>query len=97
MKKWKLTLNVSDLWRKAENRELPVDEFKQLLHKKLTSFTSKVDRFIGSDGVYEYTELVDELDYSEFDDYDDFDYWLSSFYNFCDANRIWLETYSPVS
>jgi len=85
--KWDYVIDVKDLWKKGNNREIGVNEFVEELLKIL-----RRKRFNSQDNELqqEYNILLEDLEDSIFDTYDDFDCWLRCFFNFCDYYKIWL-------
>lgn len=92
MNNWKLTIDVSDLWKQEEGKELDVNVFKEILYNRLSYHTQKINSW-SLDATNGYEDLLIFLHNSEFEDFDEFDYWLSDFYDFCDQYRIWFKTF----
>ena len=98
MANWRLTINVSNIWKRYEEpfEENPEDEelfedFKSEMVPHLQSYISKVQFNVNDiDEAGRYSDLLmemeDALDLEEFNEI-----W-NELYNWADYNRIWIQT-----
>jgi len=95
MEKWKLHLDIKDVWKKYPDQALylHVEVFNQArdeICKVLRKHNIKIEKIFGDDAIMEYEEIVDKLECSE--NLIEFNNFWDEFYDFCDSYRIWVIT-----
>lgn len=81
--KWKFVLNIADIW---NNEDLTWDVQRNFIVRRI-----KRAKFYNEDDT-DFVELVEELEFA--DDVEDFDNAWSWFYDWADANRVWVNIFS---
>jgi hypothetical protein len=81
MAQWRKTLDVKDIF---NNEDTSFDEKKVEIARRVR----RLQRELDADGV---GYLPDWIEASE--DVVEFDDWWSDFYDWCDANRVWVVTF----
>jgi hypothetical protein len=90
MPKWNHVLRIKDVWK---NEEMPFRERRVTIVERI----KKLPQWKGDDTDEPLYGIVDGLE-SDFDPDDpdstkDFDYWWGEFYDWCDGERVWVETF----
>jgi hypothetical protein len=91
MERWKLTIDISEVWKKAEARDIEVNDFTIELYQRLSNYTRQINT-ISFDMVDDFNSLMTELHTNDFQSYDDFDEWMAQFHNWADFYRAWIKT-----
>jgi hypothetical protein len=73
-------------------------DLKDIFHSEAHSFANRRDIIVKriknapfwEDGGYDLLEIAEEL--SDAPDAEAFDHWWNDFYDWCDTNRVWVET-----
>ena len=90
MPNWKYTLKLKDIWK---NEEMPLAEKRVEIVKRIKT----MPYWKGEDTDEPLYEIMDglETDFPPDDpnNVDDFNYWWNEFYDWADAERVWVEIF----
>ena len=82
---WQGLVNVADLWK---DDEMPFDNKRDLIVGRIKSLPQYVEDQESDEFDEALWLIVDEM--SGVEEEDEFDYVWDSFYDWCDAERIWV-------
>ena len=91
-----MRIEISGIWNKYKDKEIESDQeiFEQARNEicnALKKYNDKILKIFGEDILYEYEEIIEQLEYSE--NLEEFNNFWNDFYDFCDAYRIWMYVY----
>lgn len=87
---WRQTLRVADVWERAKNREISVQDLAKVVYDR----SARLEAYHEEDeaGLEMIRDEFLQLSEDEEADFDDFDVVWDDFYDWADHNRVWLQT-----
>jgi len=89
MANWKIKIDVSDIWDRYDE-----DNFEEIQSEICDRLSADIDEVNDKLGEYEamkFEDLIQNL--RDVEDIEEFDYVWQDFYDWADANLVWLGTF----
>ena len=94
MANWKFRLNISDIWKKVKNNEIPIYQFVNLFLNRLKTRNFYKELIKAED--LELEDIITDFEFfviEKNEDKDEFDEIWNRFYDFADTIRLWVNIF----